>query len=196
MKRLKSCLALGVCLACGSVYAAPIEVSGDFSIGSAASPIFDMENFSGSFSFTFDDSAIASTGYTSFYGVALDSLTLSPNYGGFDTSNVFGFIQFLDGAFDLAILGARIGGTDDELSVFSGTNDFLIEFYQSFSLNDWAIAKTGFLGVVDEESGVPFSGSLSVGATPVPEPPLLSLFVLGLVALGFGRRRLPPHGAA
>jgi len=166
-------------------YATLMKVSGDFSIGP---DVFDLGTFSGSFSFSFDDASLLGSGYH-FEDVTLDSLTLSPNYGGFDLTNVFGYIQYLDGSFDLASIGADIGVGDDQHGTLGGTNDFYIGFYQSFSLNDFVITREGFGSDVAEEDPIPFSGTVQI-EQQVPEPSTLALLSLGLTGLGFTRRRM------
>ncbi|GGX72162.1 hypothetical protein [Saccharospirillum salsuginis] len=168
----------------GGAQATLLNVQGEFTIGIADSPLPDIGVFSGSFSFTYDDAGVSDTGFTTEIGIELDSLNLSPNYGGFDTSNTYGSIQFLDGSLDHVLLSTISGDPlDDLLTVISGTDDFIISYYQSTTLNDFAIANADSFLLIDEGSGYPYSGSIWVTA-PVPEPASLGLLVVMLVVLG------------
>lgn len=173
----------------GSAQATLLNVHGEFTIGSAQDPVPDIGVFSGSFSFTFDGSGIPASGVAGSGPITLDAFTVSPNYGGFDISNTFGYMEFIDGAVDQVFLGTESSHPLDSIyGAFAGTNDFFINYNESPYLNDFVVTTASNLEWVDEESGLPYSGSVWVTAL-VPEPASLGLLG-GMLLVLTGVRRL------
>ncbi|MFO0889791.1 MAG: hypothetical protein U0790_11705 [Isosphaeraceae bacterium] len=125
---MKTCVAMAVTLAAlalaGPSRAGTLTYTGTFDVDFASdNPI---TNFSGSFSFQFDESAVLGIGNETFFPT-LGSLTLNPASIGsttFTTANVGVVLYYLNGVLTFANLYGTVGGTGVSLA----SNDFYVSF--------------------------------------------------------------------
>ena len=128
--------------------------------------------FSGSASFTYDDTAVPANGFFVLKPLPLQSFSQTPQTIGtttFDLSNTFASVAFDDGALFQTI----VGGFDPD-RIFGGDDDFSVS---SFGNADLSVATEMFIASASQ-------ASVSFVHTAIPEPSAISclaLFGLGLV---------------
>jgi len=101
-----------------------------------------------------------------------------------DVSSIFGSVSFI-----LTSSYAYFNNGDDYNSIFSGNQILIdqIDFLTQFLPTNW---ETFFIGIEDYEfQGIQLSGQQGAVFYTVPEPSALALFGMGIIVLGFMRRR-------
>lgn len=185
MKRLLTALLLAAPM---FVSATPIMLTGTFS-GTDTTTTSSVGTISGSWSLTYDDTAIAGAG-VEFLTVALTGVSLSPNpLGGttFDLTNTSARLVFNAGALQTINVGGTINTAQ---GIGFGTDDFVAtyEVGTSLSLLAWILASESPVSADANE----FDGSWQRVSTPPPnvsEPGMLGLLALGLLAMASRGRR-------
>ena len=175
-------LIVGVIACASPADAAVLPFSGDFN-ATFDSPTQGIANFSGSWSFDFDDSVVTGTGFE-FFVVNLTSLTLSPNPIGattFNTSNASAEVDYEDGTMLSVFIAENTAGLS------SVVDDFQVDY-------DGGTALVTSVGVsVGSQSGMDvnnngLAGAMS-GSFTIPEPATLGLLGIGGLVL-LKRRRV------
>ncbi|MDJ0739599.1 MAG: hypothetical protein QNJ91_07765 [Gammaproteobacteria bacterium] len=180
-------LAVLICFGLGAsmASAAPLSFSGSWT--SQTTDDFNavlIGPYGGSFAFDFDDAVVTGSGTETIRDIPLTSFTWTgTNFGGFDTTNAGGFVQFVDGMLDFFGVGGLINNTT---RLIAGTNDFRALFEADGSLLDTSYVSPDSFGIVD---GVNDFGTASVTTAWVPGPSALSLMGLCLAGIGFARNK-------
>jgi hypothetical protein len=183
LRNMLAAAALGAGLVAGSAQAAII--SGTFAVN-ASDFGSGFADFAGSFTLSFDNSA----DITDSTALTVNSLTV----GGVPTA-VFGTIVFsYDQSADRLNIGGFAGLASNRALTVATSDDFSLRFQPVSGVGDPA-----FFGLVVGTGSATENPNFQTGTftptgdrAPIPAPPALAVFSLGLLGLGLVRR----HGAA
>lgn len=186
--RLVALVALIGCSA--STHSAVIQISGNFNAFNGSSSVGNppsINDISGSWSLTFDESIVVGSGLERFSGFTLDSVSLNPNPLGstfFDLSNTTADLLYVDGGLETVTIGGAINDPSETME--SNTDDF----FATYSGVTGGVSDTDSVGwtISTEPVDIYFTndvtGSLTVSAIPIPAAAwLFGSALLGLAAI-------------